>query len=137
MKEDSAFCIKVDGKRNHTFKGSDYSKVLRALAELSRSVDARSCLSSVFTCPLENEAVLLERKKSKCNLNVSKTQFRNDKLYCQKNRVPPETLGQKLKVITLIFMEHMFTKIIILRLAMKMFDFAKIATLTLKIRLVY
>ncbi|KAH9650231.1 Ribosomal L14e domain-containing protein [Citrus sinensis] len=26
MKEDSGFCIKVDGKRNHTFKESDYSK---------------------------------------------------------------------------------------------------------------
>lgn len=47
-------------------------------------VEARSCVSSVFRCPLENEAVLFsEKKKSKCNLMVSKNHFKMGKIDCR------------------------------------------------------
>lgn len=48
------------------------------------SVEARSCASSVFGCPPENEAVsFLEKKKSKCHLTVFKNPFKMGKIYCQ------------------------------------------------------
>lgn len=48
------------------------------------SVEARSCASSVFRRPLENEAVsFLEKKKSKCHLMVFKNPFKMGKIYCQ------------------------------------------------------
>ncbi|XP_031271368.1 phosphoglucan phosphatase LSF2, chloroplastic-like isoform X1 [Pistacia vera] len=37
-------------------------------------VDGRSCLSSIFKCPLETE-VLFEKRKSTCNLMLSNTHF--------------------------------------------------------------
>lgn len=47
------------------------------------SAGARSYLSSVFTFPLENEVLLLDKKKYQCSLIVSKTSFKMGRISCK------------------------------------------------------